>query len=71
MPLGRFNLRHDDNLWNLPRRSLVDRGVPVLPSTAAWDELGVGFVGKPRWEEKEASIINSMSSTRIPKVPKA
>jgi hypothetical protein len=46
VPLGRFNLRHDDNLWNLPRRSLVDRGVPVLPSTAAWDELGVGFVGK-------------------------
>jgi len=46
VPLGRFNLRHDDNLWNLPRRSLVDRGVPVLPSTAAWDELGFGFLGK-------------------------
>jgi hypothetical protein len=46
VPLGRFNLRHDDNLWNLPRRTLVDRGVPVLPSTSAWDELGVGFVGK-------------------------
>ncbi len=46
VPLGRFNLHHDDNLWNLPRRSLVDRGVPVLPSTAAWDELGLGFVGK-------------------------
>lgn len=46
VPLGRFNIRHDDNLWNLPRRSLVDRGVPVLPSAAAWDELGVGFVGK-------------------------
>lgn len=46
VPLGRFNLHHDDNLWNLPRRSLVDRGVSVLPSPAAWDELGVGFVGK-------------------------
>jgi hypothetical protein len=46
VPLGRFNLRHDDNLWNLPRRSLVDRGVSVLPSPAAWDELGVGFVGR-------------------------
>lgn len=46
VPLGRFNLHHDDNQWNLPRRSLVDRGVPVLPSTSAWDELGVGFVGK-------------------------
>ncbi len=45
VPLGRFNISHDDNLWTLPRRSLVDRGVPVLPSTAAWDELGVGFNG--------------------------
>lgn len=45
VPLGRFNIRHDDNLWNLPRRSLVDRGVPVLPVEAAWDELGVGFNG--------------------------
>ena len=44
VPVGRFNLRHDDNLWNLPRRSLADRGAPVLPSTSAWDELGVGFV---------------------------
>lgn len=46
VPLGRFNLHHDDNLWNLPRRTLVDRGVSVLPSPAAWDELGIGFVGK-------------------------
>ena len=46
VPLGRFNIRHDDNLWNLPRRSLVDRGVSVLPSTAAWDELGAGLVGE-------------------------
>lgn len=45
VPLGRFNLNHDDNRWNLPRRSLVDRGVPVLPSTAAWGELGIGFAG--------------------------
>jgi len=45
VPLGRFNLNHDDNRWDLPRRSLVDRGVPVLPSTAAWDELGVGLLG--------------------------
>ncbi|MGE0683135.1 MAG: coiled-coil domain-containing protein [Candidatus Binatia bacterium] len=48
VPVGRFNLHHDDNLWNLPRRSLVDRGAPVLPSTSAWDELGVGFIGKTR-----------------------
>src|SRR5262249_62304721 len=45
VPLGRFNLTHDDNRWDIPRRSLVDRGVPVLPVTAAWDELGVGFLG--------------------------
>lgn len=46
VPLGRFNIRHDDNLWNLPRRSLVDKGVPVLPAAAAWDELGFGLIGK-------------------------
>jgi len=45
VPVGRFNIRHDDNLWDLPRRSLVDRGVPVLPVPAAWDELGAGFNG--------------------------
>src|SRR4029453_8869803 len=28
MPVGRFNLMHDDNRWNLPRRPLVDGGVP-------------------------------------------
>ncbi|MGH7339972.1 MAG: hypothetical protein ACREKH_05715, partial [Candidatus Rokuibacteriota bacterium] len=46
VPLGRFNLNHDDNEWDLPRRSLVDRGSPVLPSTAAWSELGAGLLGK-------------------------
>ena len=45
VPLGRFNINHDDNRWDLPRRSLIDRGVPVLPSTAAWPELGAGFLG--------------------------
>src|SRR3990172_8843637 len=45
VPLGRFNINHDDNRWDLPRRSLVDRGVPVLLSTSAWDELGFGFLG--------------------------
>src|SRR5262249_22968688 len=45
VPLGRFNLNHDDTRWDLPRRTLVDRGVPVLPSTAAWSEVGMGFVG--------------------------
>jgi hypothetical protein len=45
VPLGRFNLNHDDNKWDLPRRSLVDRGVSVLPATAAWSEVGMGFTG--------------------------
>src|SRR3989475_3839946 len=46
VPLGRFNLNHDDNRWDLPRRSLVDRGAPVLPVKAAWDELGAGVSGE-------------------------
>src|SRR5205809_188441 len=45
VPLGRFNINHDDNRWDLPRRSLVDKGTPVLPTTAAWPELGAGFLG--------------------------
>lgn len=45
VPLGRFNLNHDDNRWDVPRRPLVDRGAPVLPVPVAWDELGVGATG--------------------------
>ncbi len=45
VPLGRFNIHHDDNRWELPRRSLVDRGVSVLPVKAAWPEVGMGLVG--------------------------
>jgi hypothetical protein len=45
VPLGRFNINHDDNRWDLPRRSLIDRGVPVLPVQAAWSEVGMGFAG--------------------------
>ncbi|MBI3779798.1 MAG: FlxA-like family protein [candidate division NC10 bacterium] len=45
VPRGRFNINHDDNRWNIARRSLVDRGVPVLPVKAAWPELGAGFLG--------------------------
>ena len=45
VPVGRFNINHDDNRWDLPRRSLVDRGVSVLPVTAAWSEVGLGFTG--------------------------
>src|SRR5262249_14262411 len=52
VPVGRFNINHDDNQWNLPRRPLVDRGIPVLPSTAAWAELGVGLNGDIEIGEK-------------------
>lgn len=44
-PVGRFNILHDDDYWDLPRRTLVDRGGPVLPVKGAWRELGAGFVG--------------------------
>lgn len=44
-PVGRFNIHHDDDYWDLPRRPLVDRGGPVLPVAAAWRELGAGLVG--------------------------
>ncbi|HWP58752.1 MAG TPA: hypothetical protein VNL14_12750 [Candidatus Acidoferrales bacterium] len=44
VPLGRFNINHDDNRWDLARRSLVDRGVPVLPAKSAWPELGAGLL---------------------------
>lgn len=45
VPLGRFNIEHDDNEWVLPRRSLIDRGTPVLPVAAAWTEAGAGISG--------------------------
>jgi len=54
VPVGRFNINHDDNRWDLPRRSLVDRGSPVLPVKSAWDELGVGFVGETELGEQAA-----------------
>jgi hypothetical protein len=45
-PVGRFNLHHDDNLWNFPRRPLIDRSAQVLPGKAAWTEMGLGVVGQ-------------------------
>jgi len=44
-PVGRFNILHDDDYWDLPRRPLVDRGGPVLPVKSAWRELGAGLLG--------------------------
>src|SRR5262249_38348686 len=44
-PLGRFNILHDDDYWDVPRRTLVDRDAPVVPVKVAWRELGLGLVG--------------------------
>jgi hypothetical protein len=66
VPLGRFNVNHDDNRWDLPRRSLVDRGVSVLPAKAAWSEVGMGFTGDVRTERLgrfgyEAYVMNGVT----------
>ena len=45
VPVGRFNIQHDDNQWVLPRRTLVDRGAPALPVASAWTEAGAGISG--------------------------
>lgn len=44
-PVGRFNLLHDDDYWDVPRRTLTDRDAPVLPVKSAWRDLGAGLVG--------------------------
>jgi hypothetical protein len=45
VPVGRFNLLHDDDYWDIPRRTLTDRDGSVLPVKSAWRDLGAGFVG--------------------------
>ena len=59
VPLGRFNLRHDDNLWNLPRRSLVDRGVPVCRQLRLGTNSASGLSAKFRSANAVSSTINS------------
>lgn len=44
-PLGRFNMNHDDDYYDVPRRTLVDRDAPVIPVKSAWREAGAGLVG--------------------------
>lgn len=44
-PLGRFNILHDDDYWDVPRRTLVDRDAPVIPAKSAWSEVGLGVIG--------------------------
>src|SRR3954469_4772200 len=45
VPVGRFNLLHDDDYWDIPRRTLTDRDGSVLPVKSAWRDLGAGIVG--------------------------
>ncbi|MFQ5743831.1 MAG: hypothetical protein ACE5HV_09620 [Acidobacteriota bacterium] len=80
-PVGRFNLRHDDNLWNFARRPLIDRGANVLPAKAAWTEMGIGITGEAEVGAKtvlsyQAYLLNGVTldssiekkiQTRVPK----
>ena len=59
VPLGRFNLNHDDNRWDIARRPLIDRGAPALPVPAAWDEVGAGFLGEIRSVTRDRSATSS------------
>ncbi|MCP5119366.1 MAG: hypothetical protein GY953_51855, partial [bacterium] len=43
-PLGRFNILHDDDYWDVARRPLVSTGGPVMPTNAAWREVGAGLI---------------------------
>lgn len=44
-PVGRFNILHDDDIWEPARRPLSVRDATVLPSKTAWTEVGAGFNG--------------------------
>lgn len=80
-PVGRFNLLHDDNLWDFPRRPLIVRGANVLPAKAAWTEMSLGFVGQANVGEQvalsyQAYLLNGVGldfaieekvQTRVPK----
>lgn len=44
-PVGRFNILHDDDLWEPARRPLSVRDRTVLPEKTAWTEIGLGFTG--------------------------
>ena len=53
VPVGRFNLNHDDNLYEIPRRPLAVRGAPALPVDAAWTDLGVGVLGSLTFKDSQ------------------
>ncbi len=43
-PVGRYNILHDDDYWDIARRPLSVTGGPVTPAKTAWRELGAGLV---------------------------
>lgn len=43
-PVGRYNILHDDDYWDIARRPLAVRGGPVAPASSAWREMGAGLV---------------------------
>jgi hypothetical protein len=68
VPVGRFNLNHDDNLYEIPRRPLAVRGAPALPVNAAWTDLGVGVLGTLTFKDSQklsywAYVLNGVELT--------
>jgi hypothetical protein len=45
-PVGRFNLHHQDHVWNFPRRPLPEGAALALPVPATWTEVGFGLLGE-------------------------
>lgn len=44
VPVGRYNILHDDDYWDIARRPLAVRGGPALPAKSAWRENGAGVL---------------------------
>jgi hypothetical protein len=64
-PLGRFNILHDDDYWDVPRRTLVDRDAPVMPAKVAWSEAGIGLIGSNTlgkgWVNYQFYVVNGVT----------
>jgi hypothetical protein len=43
-PVGRYNILHDDDYWDIARRPLAVTGGPVTPVKSAWREMGAGLL---------------------------
>jgi carboxypeptidase family protein len=61
-PVGRYNILHDDDYWDLPRRPLSSRGATVTPTKIAWREVGAGvLINKPLGDgyfDAQAYVVN-------------